>query len=125
MGDDMARILLIEDNVLNMKLAVMLLELAGFETIQAFDAEEGIRLAQEHVPQLILMDIQLPGMDGLSATRLLKNDPKTRDVKIVAMTACAMAGDREKFEAAGCDGYIAKPISVQTFSNTIRDILGA
>jgi len=120
----MARILLIEDNVLNMKLAVMLLELAGFETIQAFDAEEGIRLAQEQVPQLILMDIQLPGMDGLTATRLLKNDPKTRDVKIVAMTACAMAGDREKFEAAGCDGYIAKPISVQDFPHTIRDILG-
>jgi two-component system cell cycle response regulator DivK len=124
MGDGMARILLIEDNVLNMKLAVMLLELAGFETIQAFDAEQGIRLAQEYAPQLILMDIQLPGMDGLTATRLLKNAPTTRDVKIVAMTACAMAGDREKFEAAGCDGYIAKPIGVQTFSDTIRDILG-
>ncbi len=120
----MARILLIEDNILNMKLAVMLLEIAGFETIQAFDAEEGIRLAQEQPPELILMDIQLPGMDGLTATRLLKASPETRHVKIVAMTACAMTGDREMIEAAGCDDYIAKPINVQNFTNMVRDVLG-
>ena len=119
----MARILLIEDNILNMKLAVMLLEIAGFEAIQAFDAEEGIRLAQEWPPELILMDIQLPGIDGLAATRLLKSDPVTRHIKIVAMTACAMAGDREIIEAAGCDGYIAKPINVQNFANLVKDAL--
>jgi len=119
----MARILIIEDNAANMKLAVFLLDKAGHETLQARDADEGIRLAREHHPQLILMDVQLPGMDGLTATRLLKADATTRDITIVALTAFAMRGDREKIESAGCDGYIAKPIRYQEFLKVVGDML--
>jgi len=120
----MACILVIEDSPANMKLAVLLLEQAGHEVLQATDAEEGIRLARERLPQLILMDVQLPGMDGLSATRLLKADPATRAIKIVALTALAMNGDREKIEAVGCDGYIAKPIRYQSFLQVVGEMLG-
>lgn len=115
----MARILVIEDNPINMKLAVFLLERNGHEVIQSSDAEEGIRLARAQLPQLILMDVQLPGMDGLAATRLLKADAATCAIKIVALTAFAMSGDRQKIEAAGCDGYIAKPIRYQEFLKVI------
>jgi two-component system cell cycle response regulator DivK len=111
----MTSILIIEDNAANMKLAVFLLQTEGHEVLQASDAEEGIRLAREWLPQLILMDVQLPGMDGLTATRLLKNEDATHGIKIVALTAFAMSGDREKITAAGCDGYIAKPIRYQAF----------
>lgn len=120
----MACILVIEDNAANMKLAVFLLEKAGHQALQATDAEEGIRLAHERLPQLILMDVQLPGMDGLSATRLLKADAATRAIKVVALTALAMSGDREKIEAAGCDGYIAKPIRYQAFLQVVGEMLG-
>lgn len=106
----MARILVIEDNAANMKLAVFLLENGGYEVLQASDAEEGIRLARAAHPELILMDVHLPGMDGLAATRLLKGDAATRDIRIVALTALAMPGDREKTEVAGCDGYLSKPL---------------
>lgn len=109
----MARVLIIEDNPTNMKLAVFLLQKAAHEVLQAVDAETGLALARQHHPELILMDIQLPGMDGLTATRLLKADATTRDIKIVALTALAMNGDRESMEAAGCDGYIAKPLRYQ------------
>ena len=119
----MARILVIEDNAANMKLAVFLLEKAGHETLQARDAEEGLCLAHERHPELILMDVQLPGMDGLTATRQLKGDAATRDIKVVALTAFAMDGDREKIEAAGCNGYIAKPIRYQEFLKTVEDML--
>jgi two-component system cell cycle response regulator DivK len=119
----MACILLIEDNVLNMKLAVFLLESAGYETIQSVNAEDGIRLARDHHPDLILMDVQLPGMDGLAATRLLKAEAGTQDIKVVAMTACAMIGDRENVDAAGCDGYIRKPIIIQEFLKSVSEIL--
>ncbi|WP_114969617.1 response regulator [Rhodoferax ferrireducens] len=119
----MARILVIEDNAPNMKLAVFLLGKEGHEVLQALDAEEGIRLARERLPDLILMDVQLPGMDGLTATRLLKGDAATRDIKVVAVTAFAMNGDREKIEAAGCDGYVAKPIRYQEFLKVVRDTL--
>lgn len=115
----MARILVVEDNPTNMKLAVLLLENEGHEVIQARDAEEGIQLAQARLPALILMDVQLPGMDGLMATRLLKADTTTRGIKIVALTAFAMSGDREKIEAAGCDGYIAKPFRYREFLSAI------
>lgn len=117
-------ILVIEDNPANMKLAVLLLEQAGHEVLQATDAEEGIGLARERLPQLILMDIQLPGMDGLSATRLLKADAATQAIRIVALTALAMHGDREKITAAGCDGYIAKPIRYQAFLQVVGEVLG-
>lgn len=115
----MARILVIEDNAANMKLTVLLLQREGHEVIEATDAEDGIRLARERSPKLILMDVQLPGMDGLAATRMLKRDAATSKIKIVALTALAMTGDRERMEAAGCDGYIAKPIRYQEFLKVV------
>ena len=120
----MARILVIEDNPTNMKLAVLLLHREGHEVLQAADAEEGIRLARECQPKLILMDVQLPGMDGLAASRLLKADTITRDIRIVALTALAMNGDRDRVEAAGCDGYISKPIRYQEFLNVVGQMVG-
>ena len=119
----MARILVIEDNPANMKLAVFLLEQAGHEVIQTSDAEEGIRLAHERLPRLILMDIQLPGMDGLVATRQLKENPATHDIKVVALTAFAMTGDSEKIRAAGCDGYVAKPIRYKEFLKVVSEMI--
>ena len=120
----MAKILIIEDNVQNMKLAAFLLGSAGHTVLQASHALGGIALAKQHHPDLILMDIQLPGMDGLTATSVLKNDPETHDIKIYALTAFAMKGDEEKMYAAGCDGYIAKPIRYQTFLKTVAGALG-
>jgi two-component system cell cycle response regulator DivK len=93
--------------------------------MQARDAEEGIRLARQWLPQLILMDVQLPGMDGLTATRLLKSEEATRGIKIVALTALAMSGDREKITAAGCDGYIAKPIRYRAFLQEVAAFVPA
>lgn len=119
----MACILVVEDNAANMKLTVLLLERQDHEILQAVDAEEGMRLAHARLPNLILMDMQLPGMDGLTATRLLKSNAATRDIKIVALTALAMSGDREKIEAAGCDGYIAKPIHYQEFLKVVGDMV--
>ena len=120
----MARILVVEDNPANMKLAVFLLEKERYEVMPASDAEEGIRLAREWHPDLILMDVQLPGMDGLAATRLLKGEAAMRDIKIVALTAFAMSGDRERIAAAGCDGYIAKPIRYKEFLQAVAQMLG-
>lgn len=119
----MAKILIIEDNPQNMKLAAFLLESAGHAVLQACDAPAGIHLARTHRPELILMDIQLPGMDGLAATRILKNDKATCDSKVYALTAFAMKGDEEKIRAAGCDGYIAKPIRYQSFLATVTAAL--
>ncbi|HXP95294.1 MAG TPA: response regulator [Telmatospirillum sp.] len=120
----MACILIIEDNAANMKLVVVLLEKEGYEVLQATDAEDGIRLTRERHPDLILMDVQLPRMDGLTATRLLKGDLATRDIRIVALTAFAMPGDHERIAAAGCDGYITKPIHYRDFLNTVAAELG-
>src|SRR4030095_11183199 len=105
----MAKVLVIEDNPANMTLAVFLLESAGHSVINATDAEAGLTLARDEQPQLILMDIPLPGMDGLEATRLLKQDAATRSIPVIALTALAMRGDEERIRAAGCDGYIPKP----------------
>ena len=121
----MTRILVVEDNAANMKLTVFLLQTEGHQVMQARDAEEGIRLARQWLPQLILMDVQLPGMDGLTATRLLKSEEATRGIKIVALTALAMSGDREKITAAGCDGYIAKPIRYQAFLQEVAAFVPA
>ena len=115
----MARILVVEDNPDNMVLTVMLLESVGHTVLMAIDAEAGLTLARAELPDLILMDIQLPGMDGLEATALLKRDEATRAVPVVALTALAMKGDEERIRAAGCDGYIAKPIGIQDFLATI------
>lgn len=119
----MARILIIEDNPANMKLALLLLHKVGHTVECAVDAETGMTLARADVPDLILMDIQLPGMDGLSATALLKQDPGTAHIPIIALTAMAMKADREKSEVAGCDGYIAKPLRYQELYAIIDALL--
>lgn len=111
----MARILVIEDNVSNMKLATFLLESAGHTVVPATNAEAGLAIARADRPELVLMDIQLPGMDGLQATALLKADPMTAPIPVIALTALAMKGDSERIRAAGCDGYIAKPLAYREF----------
>jgi two-component system cell cycle response regulator DivK len=119
----MARVLIVEDNPANMTLAVFLLESAGHTVIRATNAEVGLTLARAEHPHLILMDIQLPGMDGLAATVLLKQDPATRAIPVIALTALAMKGDEARIRAAGCDGYIAKPLAYQEFLATISSQL--
>jgi len=106
----MARILVVEDNLANMKLATLVLRGCGHEVLQAADATEGLAAARREHPDLILMDIQLPGMDGLTATRQIKADPTICHIPVLALTALAMQGDAERIGAAGCDGYVAKPI---------------
>ena len=115
----MARILIIEDNAANLTLAAFLLRSAGHSVLSATDAESGLTLAREEQPDLVLMDIQLPGMDGLAATALLKRDVATRAMPVIALTALAMKGDEERIRAAGCDGYIAKPMRYREFLATI------
>jgi two-component system cell cycle response regulator DivK len=115
----MATILIVEDNPDNMTLTVLLLESAGHAVLRAVDAEAGLTLAREQQPGMILMDIQLPGMDGLEATALLKADAATRDIPVIALTALAMKGDEERIRAAGCDGYIEKPIGVKEFLTSV------
>ena len=115
----MARVLIVEDNPTNMTLAVFLLESAGHTVLSATDAEAGLTLARDECPDLILMDMQLPGMDGLEATALLKGADATRGIPVIALTALAMKGDEERIRAAGCDGYIAKPMRYQDFLATI------
>jgi two-component system, cell cycle response regulator DivK len=120
-----ARILIIEDNVSNMTLATYILESAGHLVVTARDAEAGLAMARARHPDLILMDIQLPGIDGLQATRLLKSDAATRAIPIVALTALAMRGDEDRIRAAGCDGYIAKPMRYQDVLDTVAMFLPA
>jgi two-component system cell cycle response regulator DivK len=115
----MAKVLIIEDNAANMTLATFLLQSAGHSVLSATDAETGLTLARGQQPDLVLMDIQLPGMDGLEATALLKRDESTRDIPVIALTALAMKGDEERIRAAGCDGYIAKPLAYKDFLATI------
>ena len=115
----MARVLIVEDNPTNMTLAVFLLQSAGHTVLSATDAEAGLKLACGERPDLILMDIQLPGMDGLEATGMLKRDEATRAIPVIALTALAMKGDEERIRAAGCDGYIAKPLAYRDFLATI------
>ncbi len=117
------KILIIEDNELNLELARVLLELKGFAVASARTAEDGLRLARELLPDLVLMDISLPGMDGLSATRNLKTDPATRHLAVVGLTANAMKGDQESALQAGCDGYVPKPIDTRTFAAMVQDFL--
>jgi two-component system cell cycle response regulator DivK len=115
----MAKILIVEDNPTNMTLAIFLLQSAGHTVLSATDAETGLTLARNEQPNLILMDIQLPGMDGIQATVLLKRDEATRAIPVIALTALAMKGDEERIRAAGCDGYIAKPMRYQEFLATV------
>ena len=119
----MARILIIEDNPANLKLALLLLENAGHVPLCAIDAESGLALARSDPPDLILMDIQLPGMDGLTATMQLKADPATAAIPVIALTALAMQEDREKSLQAGCDAYIAKPLRYRELYAAIASLL--
>ena len=117
-------ILVIEDNALNMKLVKSLLTIGQYEMIEAPNAETGVDLARDKKPDLILMDIQLPGMDGLTATRIIKGDPSMKDFPVVAFTSFAMEGDEEKALEAGCAGYITKPLNTQKFLKTVEHYLG-
>ncbi|RZJ27120.1 MAG: response regulator [Haliea sp.] len=121
----MANILVIEDNPANMKLACLLLRNAGHGVLCAVDAETGLTMARAERPDLILMDIQLPGMDGLAATALLKQDPATAAIPVIALTAMAMKADQEKSQVAGCDAYIAKPLRYQALYEAIDTLLAA
>lgn len=120
----MKRVLIVEDNPVNLKLATTILAKAGYEVEQAPDAPSGIERARTWQPDLILMDVQLPGMDGLAATYALKRDPATHAIPVIALTAFAMKGDEQKMLAAGCDGYIAKPIRYHDFLARIAAVIG-
>jgi len=116
-------ILIVDDNPVNMKLIRVLLTGDDYQVRTAADAHEALRVLNECHPKLILMDIQLPGIDGLELTRRLKADPSTRDILIIGLTAYAMKGDEERILAAGCDGYIPKPIDTRNLPITIRKFL--
>ena len=119
----MARILVIEDNAANMRLSTFVLESGGHVVLAAQDAETGLTMARAEQPDLVLVDIQLPGMDGLQATALLKADAATRSIPVLALTALAMKGDEERIRAAGCDGYIAKPLAYKSFLSVVNAFL--
>jgi two-component system, cell cycle response regulator DivK len=116
-------ILVVEDNPRNLKLVRDILEHLGYRTVEAESAEDGIELARSHRPELILMDVQLPGMDGVEAVARLRANRETAELKVVALTAFAMKKDRERFLAAGFDGYVEKPIEVREFPGQIAQFL--
>lgn len=116
-------VLVVDDNPTNLKLASELLEMEGYEVLRASDAEEAQSILGEARPELILMDIALPGMDGLALTRKLKSTPGLAHVPIIALSAFAMKGDEEKALASGCNGYITKPINTRTFPAQIKEHL--
>jgi two-component system cell cycle response regulator DivK len=117
------KVLIVEDNDLNMKLFNDLLEAHGYDTLQTKDGVEALRLARQHRPNLILMDIQLPEVSGLEVTKWIKEDDELRMIPIIAVTAFAMKGDEEKIREGGCEAYIAKPISVASFLRTVERFL--
>ncbi|GBE57110.1 polar-differentiation response regulator DivK [bacterium BMS3Abin01] len=120
---DRKKILVVEDNEMNLELVTDILEAEGYEVIQAANGNDALESANSQQPDLILMDIQLPEMDGLEVTRLLKSNESTRQIKVVALTAHAMRGDEEKARSAGCSGYIPKPINTREFASVIRGYL--
>ncbi|MBI4799983.1 MAG: response regulator [Desulfarculus sp.] len=117
------KVLVIEDNQQNMYLTTFMLERRGYQVLQAWDGEQGIQTATRAIPDLILLDIQLPEMDGYAVASTLKADPRLATVPIVAVTSYAMAGDRERILASGCNGYIEKPINPETFLAQIEQFL--
>jgi two-component system cell cycle response regulator DivK len=119
------KILIVDDNELNVRLFSVILQTRGYELRSAVDALEAIALLPHFRPELILMDIQLPGMDGLELTRRIKADPLTRDIVVVAVTAYAMKGDEQRARAAGCDGYVTKPIDTRALPIVIAEHLTA
>ena|SRR5688500_15382743 len=120
----MSSILIVDDNLTNLKLVAYLMRSKGYEVTTAVDADSALASIRSARPQLILMDLQLPGIDGLELTRRLKADPETRDIKIIAVTAYAMKGDQDKAIAAGCDDYVTKPIDTRGLPETIARHLG-
>ena len=119
------RILIVEDNELNMKLLRDVLEAYGYATITTAEGAASLALARENLPDLILMDLQLPDISGLDAVRELKDHEETRNIPIVAVTAFAMVGDERKALIGGCDGYVAKPIQLHDFLNVVKRFIGA
>jgi CheY-like chemotaxis protein len=117
------RILVVEDNAMNMKLLRDVLKVRGYQVMEAITAEEGLQIAHAQRPDLVLMDIQLPGMDGITALRELRGDPATRDIPVIAVTASAMPMDRKQIMNAGFDGYQTKPLSVKEFLGEVERIL--
>jgi two-component system cell cycle response regulator DivK len=118
-------ILIVEDNEKNLKLARDVLRFHGYRTVEAVDGESAITMSLEHLPALILMDIQLPGIDGIVAMKRIRADTRTKHIPTVALTASVMSGDRERFNEAGFDGFIAKPIEVKEFPGQVRAYLDA
>ena len=119
----MACILVVEDNVINMKLIVFLLKSFGHEILTAEDGTEGLAIAQRERPQLILMDVDLPGMSGSEVVRIIKDDPSMNEIRVVAVTALAMVGDKESILQAGFDGYVSKPIEPESFRGIVEGFL--
>lgn len=119
----MATILIVEDMAANMQLATAILESANHAVLRAENAPDGIALARANAPDLVLMDIQLPGMDGMEAIRILKNDPATRSIPVIALTSFAMKGEEEQIRAAGCDAYLAKPYHYKELLATVDRLL--
>jgi len=119
------KILVIEDNELNLKLVRTLLELADFSVFEALDAEQGINLARKELPDVILMDIQLPGLDGLTATKMIKKDPLIKYIPVIAVTSFAMESDGKKAMEAGCVGHISKPIDTRRFAHEVKVLMEA
>jgi two-component system, cell cycle response regulator DivK len=117
-------VLVVDDNPTNQKLIAYLLQAKGYDVRTAFDAENALEVVREARPRLILMDLQLPGMDGLELTKLLKSEPDTKDIVVIAVTAYAMKGDEERARAAGCDGYIAKPVDTRALPTIVARHLG-
>ena len=116
-------ILIVDDNENNRKLARDVLEFAGFSTIEATGGVEGVALAQERTPDLVLMDIRMPDLSGTEALKLIKEDSRTAEIPVVALTSSTMRGDEQRFLAEGFDGYLAKPISVREFPDQVREFL--
>jgi len=118
------KVLIVDDDGKNLKLLRMLVENAGYETIEAENGEEAVRLAREHIPALILMDNRMPVMDGITAIKIIKAEPTTARIPIIATTASAMEGDRERIiREAGCDDYVTKPIDGKAFMNVVKKYL--
>jgi len=123
-GMVMKTILIIEDNADNRTLLKDLLEIKGYQVLEAGDSEAGLRIAREQKPDLVLMDIQMPGVTGLTVIRELKSEQKTKEIKILAVTSFAMSEDKERILGAGCDGYVTKPISTRELPALIGEMLG-
>ena len=122
-GTNMSLILIVEDNEKNMKLVRDVLQAKGYATIEAITGEDGVRLAAEHKPDLILMDIQLPGINGIDALRILRASPETAAIPAIAVTASVMQNDRKHITEAGFDGYLGKPLNLKEFLDTVRAML--